>query len=113
VQADANRMRQVALNLLSNAIKFTDAGNVRLYAYAQDGQVVFCVQDEGIGIAPEHHTLIFEQFRQVEGSLHRRKGGAGLGLAISKRLVELHGGRIWLESALGKGATFYVSLPSL
>jgi len=113
VQADANRMRQVALNLLSNAIKFTDAGNVRLYAYTQDGQVVFCVQDEGIGIAPEHHALIFEQFRQVEGSLHRRKGGAGLGLAISKRLVELHGGRIWLESALGKGATFYVSLPSL
>jgi len=113
VQADANRMRQVALNLLSNAIKFTDAGNVRLYAYAQSGQVVFCVQDEGIGIAPEHHALIFEQFRQVEGSLHRRKGGAGLGLAISKRLVELHGGRIWLESALGKGATFYVSLPSL
>jgi signal transduction histidine kinase len=112
-QADANRMRQVALNLLSNAVKFTDVGNVRLYAYAQDGEVVFCVQDEGIGIAPEHHALIFEQFRQVEGSLHRRKGGAGLGLAISKRLVELHGGRIWLESALGKGATFYVSLPSL
>ncbi len=113
VSADANRVRQVALNLLSNAIKFTDAGRVSLHAYAQDGQAIFCVQDQGIGIAPEYHAVIFEQFRQVEGSLHRRKGGAGLGLAISKRLVELHGGRIWLESALGKGATFYVSLPSL
>ncbi len=113
VEVDANRIRQVALNLLSNAIKFTDSGNVRLYAYAQERQAIFCVQDEGIGIAPEHHALIFEQFRQVEGSLSRRKGGTGLGLAISKRLVELHGGRIWLESALGKGAAFYVSLPSL
>jgi signal transduction histidine kinase len=113
VSADANRMRQVALNLLSNAVKFTDAGQVWLYAYAKQGEVTFCVQDEGIGIAPEYHTIIFEQFRQVQGSLSRRKGGAGLGLAISKRLVELHGGRIWLESALGKGSTFYVSLPSL
>ncbi|MCS6870048.1 MAG: GAF domain-containing sensor histidine kinase [Anaerolineae bacterium] len=112
VRADASRMRQVALNLLSNAIKFTDVGHIWLRACIQNGEIVFCVKDEGIGIAPEHHALIFEQFRQVEGSLHRRKGGAGLGLAISKRLIELHGGRIWLESALGKGATFYVSLPS-
>jgi signal transduction histidine kinase len=113
VRADANRLRQVALNLLSNAIKFTDRGTVTLSAYAEGNNVIFCVRDEGIGIDPAHHCLIFEQFRQVEGSLHRRKGGSGLGLAISKRLVELHQGKIRLESALGKGAAFYVSLPAI
>ncbi|MCE7947807.1 MAG: GAF domain-containing protein [Chloroflexi bacterium CFX4] len=113
VRADANRIRQVALNLLTNAIKFTDRGTVTLSAYAEGDRVIFCVRDEGIGIDPAHHCLIFEQFRQVEGSLHRRKGGAGLGLAISKRLVELHQGKIRLVSALGKGATFYVSLPAI
>ncbi len=113
VRADANRMRQVALNLLANAIKFTDVGTVTLSAYAEGDQVVFCVRDEGIGIDPAHHCLIFEQFRQVEGSLHRRKGGSGLGLAISKRLVELHRGQIRVESALGKGAAFFVSLPAI
>lgn len=113
VRADANRMRQVALNLLSNAIKFTNRGTVTLSVYSEGDQVVFCVRDEGIGIDPVHHGLIFEQFRQVEGSLHRRKGGSGLGLAISKRLVELHQGKIRVESALGKGAAFYVSLPAI
>jgi signal transduction histidine kinase len=72
---------------------------------------LICVRDHGIGIAAEHHAVVFEKFRQVEGGGTRSYGGTGLGLAISKGLVELHGGRIWVDSKVGEGAAFYVELP--
>jgi signal transduction histidine kinase len=111
VYADGNRIRQVVLNLLSNAVKFTERGTVSIAATVQDKTVIICISDEGAGIAPEHHKMIFERFRQVEGSVTRRKGGTGLGLPISKRLIELHGGKMWVESEPGKGSKFYFSLP--
>lgn len=111
VWADKNRVQQIVTNLLMNAVKFTDFGSVEISAYQQGKLAIVCVTDEGIGIKPADHEMIFQQFRQVEGSISRKKGGAGLGLPISKRLVELHGGMMWLESDLGKGAKFYFSLP--
>jgi signal transduction histidine kinase len=111
VYADGNRLRQVALNILSNAVKFTERGTINVAATAQDKTVTVCISDEGSGIAPEHQEMIFERFRQVEGSVTRRKGGTGLGLPISKRLIELHGGKMWVESEPGKGSKFYFSLP--
>jgi signal transduction histidine kinase len=111
VWADKHRVQQVVNNLLANAVKFTDEGTVEVTAYTEDNKVIFCVKDEGIGIKPADHEMIFHQFRQVEGSIARKKGGAGLGLPISKRLVELHGGSMWLQSDLGMGSSFYFSLP--
>lgn len=111
VMADRTRIRQVMLNLLSNAAKFTDAGTITLGISRADNQVVVSVTDTGIGIAPEHLDTIFEEFRQVDGESNRRYGGTGLGLAICQRLVELHGGWIWVESTLGGGSTFFFSLP--
>jgi signal transduction histidine kinase len=108
---DKTRIRQVLLNLLANAAKFTEEGGiiVRLVP-SDDGMVCISVIDSGIGIALEHQALVFEEFRQVQGVLNRQQG-SGLGLSISKRLVELHGGRIWLESRPGRGATFSFTLP--
>jgi signal transduction histidine kinase len=113
IYADGNRVRQITLNLLSNAVKFTErgAGAIKVSAEVQDQFVVVSVKDEGLGIAPENHELIFERFRQVEGSVTRRKGGTGLGLPISKKLIEMHGGQMWIESEVGKGSTFYFSFP--
>jgi signal transduction histidine kinase len=111
VMADEARIRQIALNLLSNAIKFTEQGTVEISAATADSAIVLCVRDEGIGIDPKHHGLVFEQFRQVEGALTRKKGGTGLGLPISKRLVEMHGGKMWVVSEVGAGAKFYFSIP--
>ncbi|GAB4552504.1 MAG: hypothetical protein OHK0023_20610 [Anaerolineae bacterium] len=111
VSADANRIRQVLLNLLSNAIKFTDQGEVCLGVKDDRNRLIISVRDTGIGIPKSYHRTIFEQFRQVDGALHRRKGGTGLGLAICKRLIELHGGTIWLESKPGEGSIFYFTLP--
>jgi signal transduction histidine kinase len=111
--ADRLRIKQVMINLLNNAHKFTpEGGHIMLSCSAPgDGVVRLCVADDGIGIHPEDQEMIFEEFHQVDGSVTRKESGAGLGLAISKRLVELHGGRIWVESELGKGAKFYVELP--
>jgi signal transduction histidine kinase len=111
--ADPLRAQQVLINLLSNAVKFSaEDSSVRLEA-SRDGEAsaLLTVRDRGVGIAPEHHRLIFESFRQVDGTHTRRVGGTGLGLSIVKRLVDLQGGAIWLESALGQGSTFYVRLP--
>jgi len=109
---DCTRIRQVILNLLSNAIKFSDDGTITLVASDnKDGKLMISVADEGIGINPENQQLIFEPFRQVDGSPHRKRSGTGLGLPICKRIVELHGGKIWLTSELGRGATFSFSLP--
>jgi CheY-like chemotaxis protein len=112
ISADRDRALQVLTNLLSNAIKFSNMGQrVTLSIEATDGAVCFAVRDEGRGIAPEHHARIFEKFQQIDSSTTRAVGGTGLGLAICRALVVEHGGRIWLDSALGKGATFAFTLP--
>ncbi len=108
---DPGRIRQVLFNLLANAARFTEQGSVRLSVRRQGEEVLFVVADTGIGIAPEELPHIFEEFRQADGSTRRRHGGAGLGLAISKQFVELHGGRIWAESQVGRGSTFSFTLP--
>jgi signal transduction histidine kinase len=101
----------VLLNLVGNAVKFTDAGEVRVEAKASDGTFLISVSDTGPGIAAEDQARIFEEFQQADTSSTRKKGGTGLGLSIAKRILALHGGRIWVESALGKGSTFSFTLP--
>jgi GAF domain-containing protein/anti-sigma regulatory factor (Ser/Thr protein kinase) len=109
---DEQRITQVLLNLVGNAIKFTDAGQVRVTAKAINGHFAVSVADTGPGIPEEHQSRIFEQFHQVDSSNTKAKGGTGLGLAIAKQIVEMHGGRIWVESILGKGSTFQMELPT-
>lgn len=111
VYADRVRVRQVVLNLVSNAAKFTDKGFIALRALARDRELLISVSDTGIGIAEKDIPLIFEEFRQVDSSIGRRAEGTGLGLPISKRLIEMHGGRLWVESSPGRGSTFYFTLP--
>jgi signal transduction histidine kinase len=108
---DERRISQVVLNLLGNAIKFTEAGEVEVRAALQGDHFAVAVRDTGPGIADGDQQRIFEEFQQADDSLTREKGGTGLGLAIARKIVELHGGRIWVESALGAGATFTFSLP--
>jgi signal transduction histidine kinase len=108
---DERRIRQVLLNLVGNAIKFTDAGKVEIRVSQTREQFQIAVADTGPGIDAEHQQRIFEEFQQVDNSPTKTKGGTGLGLAIAKRIVELHGGRIWVESTVGKGSTFFFSLP--
>jgi signal transduction histidine kinase len=108
---DEQRLTQVLLNLVGNAIKFTDAGEVRITAGAANGHFALSVSDTGPGIPPEECERIFEKFRQVDSSNTRAKGGTGLGLAIAREIVEMHGGRIWVESTLGQGSTFRMELP--
>ena len=109
---DPTRIRQVLFNLLNNAARFTERGSVTVTVRQQAEEVVFAVADTGVGIAVEDIPRIFEEFRQADGSTRRRHGGVGLGLAISRRFVELHGGHIWVESQEGQGSTFYFSLPA-
>jgi len=109
---DPGRLRQIILNLVGNAIKFTEQGevvlSVELLTHIKDDvQLRFMVKDTGIGIAPEKQAAIFEAFQQADGSMTRKYGGTGLGLTISSRLVELMGGRMWVESELGEGSRFY------
>ena len=112
VTGDERRIRQVIYNLLSNAVKFTPAGGVVDVGAARvDGEVRVFVADSGPGIAPEDRERIFEEFQQTEVGIEQREG-TGLGLTLSRRLVELHGGRIWVDSELGKGSTFAFALPA-
>jgi len=112
VQADERKMKQVVLNLLSNAVKFTpDGGRIGVRATLDTDHVAVAVQDSGIGIAPEDHDAVFEEFKQVGRDYTKKAEGTGLGLALTRRIVELHGGRIWVESAPGKGSTFTFTLP--
>ncbi len=108
---DRMRIRQVLINLLTNAGYSTEKGSITVDAWVQGDEVIVSVADTGVGIPADELTRIFDEFHQVDTSLRRRKGGAGLGLAISKRFVELHGGRIWAESEVGRGSTFYFALP--
>jgi len=111
VYCDQTRIRQVILNLISNAVRFTEAGNIAVRA-AQEGQwVVVSVSDTGPGISPDDAERIFEPFQQATKKLWRSQNGSGLGLSISKQFVELHGGRMWLESRVGVGSTFSFKLP--
>ena len=112
VRGDSNRLRQVVLNLVGNAIKFTDQGEVALNVQveAEDGDdrtLHFTVSDTGIGIPPEKQKLIFQPFAQADNSTTRKYGGTGLGLTISKRLVGLMGGKMWVESEVGRGTQFH------
>lgn len=116
VRADAMRLRQVLLNLLSNAAKFTDEGSITVKASMDEGpgghpQVTVSVADTGYGIAPEDQKKLFQPFSQVDASPTRKSGGSGLGLSISNHLVQMHGGRIGMDSAPGEGSVFYFTLP--
>ena len=109
---DERKVKQVVLNLLSNAVKFTpEGGRISLTAVRRDSSVEIAVTDTGIGIAPEDQAAIFEEFRQVGSDETRKQEGTGLGLTLAKKFVELHGGRIWVESKLGTGSTFTFTLP--
>jgi CheY-like chemotaxis protein len=112
VEGDLVRIRQVVSNLLTNAVKFTEAGNVRLEVkQAHAGWIRFDVSDTGIGLSAEQQAGLFQEFHQADSSTTRKFGGSGLGLSISRRLAELMGGRLWVESCLGEGSTFRFELP--
>jgi len=109
---DLVRVKQILYNLVSNAIKFSlEGGSVLVRAFGGEQEIEFSVTDTGIGIRPEDRERIFKEFEQVDLSAERRYEGTGLGLTLAKELVELHGGRIWVESELGKGSTFAFTLP--
>jgi signal transduction histidine kinase len=108
---DGRRLAQVLLNLVGNAIKFTDKGEVAIKATAENGSFTVAVRDTGPGIAPSDQGKIFEEFQQADNSATKRKGGTGLGLSIAKRIIGMHGGRIWVESDVGKGSTFAFTIP--
>ena len=109
---DERKIKQVLVNLVSNAVKFTpEGGRVEVRAAPANGGVEFAVSDTGIGIAPEDQEAIFEEFRQVGTDYAKKREGTGLGLSLTKRIVELHGGRIWVKSQVGQGSTFTFTLP--
>ncbi|MFZ6644829.1 response regulator [Undibacterium sp. TJN25] len=110
--SDRQRVEQILKNLLSNAVKFTEAGQVKMTVTSgAHGAIVFAVEDSGIGIATEQQKIIFEAFQQADGTTSRKYGGTGLGLSISRELASLLGGAITVESAIGKGSTFTLTLP--
>src|SRR6185436_4954054 len=111
--ADERKFKQILLNLLSNATKFTpEGGKVSVNAVFAEGGIEVTVTDTGVGIAPKDHEAIFEEFRQVGTDRERKHEGTGLGLSLTKKFVEMHDGRIWLDSALSKGSSFTFLLPS-
>jgi signal transduction histidine kinase len=113
INADKIRLRQVMINLVNNAMKFTEKGQVSIRAIREDGNVLISVKDTGIGIPADHLESVFQEFTQVDTTTTRKAGGTGLGLPISRRLINMHSGRLWAESTgiNGEGATFYVTLP--
>ncbi|HWI82437.1 sensor histidine kinase [Ramlibacter sp.] len=110
---DHHKLSQILRNYISNALKFTQQGEVRVSAHRTDADMVtFSVRDTGIGIAPEYHDAVFQDFTQVDSPIQKRLRGTGLGLSLSKRLAILLGGSVALESELGKGSTFSVTIPA-
>ena len=110
-RGDQRRLAQVLLNLVGNAIKFTEQGEIAIRVGSGAGLFTVAVSDTGPGIAPADQERIFEEFQQADASTTRPKGGTGLGLAIARRIVAMHGGRLWVESAVGQGATFRFTMP--
>jgi signal transduction histidine kinase len=109
---DERKIKQILLNLLSNAVKFTpEGGRISISAKKTDDAAEISVSDTGIGIPPAEQATIFEEFRQVGGDYAHKKEGTGLGLTLAKKFVELHGGKIWVESEVGQGSTFTFTLP--
>jgi hypothetical protein len=111
IVSDQKRVYQIIDNLINNAVKFTKSGRIDFGYFADENEITFYVKDTGIGISRESLPFIFDKFRQVEYSLSRSYEGSGIGLSIVKGLVELLGGRIWAESVLGEGTTFFFTLP--
>jgi signal transduction histidine kinase len=112
VHGDERKIKQVLLNLLSNAVKFTpQGGRIQVRAARVDGSVEISVSDTGVGIAAADHEVVFEEFRQVGTDYAKKREGTGLGLALARRFVELHGGRIWVKSQVGEGSTFTFTIP--
>ena len=110
-KGDSSQINQVFSNLLDNAIKYSDSKRscvIHISGYTDKNQSVYCIEDNGLGITPEHQDKIFEIFHQLEP---KRIKGEGLGLTIANRIIEKHNGKIWVESELGKGSKFFVSLP--
>jgi CheY-like chemotaxis protein/CHASE3 domain sensor protein len=113
IETDPQRLGQILKNLISNALKFTQQGQISLRVYrSTPDSVSFAVRDTGVGIAPHQQEVIFEAFRQADGSIHRKYGGTGLGLSISRDLARLLGGTLVVQSALGAGSTFTLTLPA-
>ena len=111
LRGDERKVKQVLLNLLSNALKFTpEGGRIDVGAGVRDGVAEVSVKDTGVGIAPEDQEAVFEEFRQV-GTADKKVEGTGLGLALSRKFIELHGGKIWVTSTVGVGSTFTFTLP--
>lgn len=111
VYADARRMRQVIRNLLDNAIKYSKGGQITVTCQVEGDYLSISVSDQGEGIPPEFLSQVFDRFFQVDGKSTRRKGGSGLGLSISRGIVEAHGGKMWAESVVGQGSVFRFTLP--
>jgi len=111
IRGDERKVKQVLLNLLSNALKFTpEEGRIDVRATVNEGMVEVSVADTGVGIAPEDQDAVFEEFRQV-GTADKKVEGTGLGLALSRKFIELHGGRLWVKSQIGTGSTFTFTIP--
>jgi signal transduction histidine kinase len=110
-RGDDQRLTQVLLNLVGNAIKFTDQGEVCIEAQVEDDRFMVSVADTGPGISEDDLSIVFREFHQIDGSSTKQKGGTGLGLSIAKKIIEMHGGRIWVTSAIGRGSTFNFSIP--
>jgi len=112
VHGDFERVRQVLVNLVSNAIKYSpDGGTIRIGGWPEGELAVCYVADQGVGIAPEEQEAIFRRFYRIDNRLRRETQGSGLGLFLTRAIVEAHGGRIWVESQLGKGSRFVFTLP--
>lgn len=113
ISADGTRLRQVLLNIVNNATKFTEQGSISIRAVRQEDNVLISIKDTGIGIPPDQLEAVFHEFTQIDSSTTRKVGGTGLGLPISRRLIEMHGGHLWAESTGvdGEGATFHIHMP--
>ena len=112
VLVDRDKIKQVLVNLVDNAIKYTnEGGRIKVKCFAKDGEIITQVSDTGIGIKPEMLPRIFEKFQQATGSYLKDNKGSGLGLFIVKSLIEIHKGKVWVESELNKGSKFTFTLP--
>ncbi|HEY5268603.1 MAG TPA: ATP-binding protein, partial [Candidatus Saccharimonadales bacterium] len=110
---DPNRLMEVLTNLFDNALKYTESGNITIGLGGTDTVITLLIRDSGVGIPAESIDHLFQKFYRVDNSAVRTIGGTGLGLYISKKIIDLYNGRIWVESEVGKGTTFYINLSRL